>query len=58
MFLRGIIKILTRLFSLIVMIAFIGCATRGGSFSVGDASDKGSKSKLIDADFKRMAITI
>ena len=40
------------------MIAFIGCATRGGSFSIGDASDKGSKSKFIDADFKRMAITI
>ena len=47
----------SRLFALIAMIAFIGCTTTGGVFSVGDASNKGSQSKLSDADFKRMGIT-
>ena len=47
----------SRLFALIVMIAFIGCATTGGVFSVGNASNKGSQSKLSEADFKRMGIT-
>ena len=48
-------KNLTRLFALVTMVAFVGCATTGGVFS-GGASDKGSQSKLSDADFKRMGI--
>ena len=49
-------KNLTRLFALVTMVAFVGCATTGGVFSSG-ASDKGSQSKLSDADFKRIGIT-
>jgi hypothetical protein len=49
-------KNLTRLFTLVVMVVFIGCGTTGGGFS-GGASGKGSQSKLSDADFKRMGIT-
>jgi hypothetical protein len=51
-------KTLPRLFPLIVMIAFIGCATTGDGFSVGDTLDKASQLKLSDAGFKRMDITI
>jgi len=49
-------KNLTRLFAFVAMVAFIGCATTGVGFS-GSAQDKGSQSKLSDADFKRMGIT-
>ena len=49
-------KIITRLFALIVLTAFIGCATSGGgSSSAGSTGGPGSK--LSDADFKRMGIT-
>ena len=49
-------KIITRLFALMMIISFIGCATSGGgSSSAGSAV--GSGSKLNDADFKRMGIT-
>ena len=48
-------KIFIRLFALLVITAFIGCATSGGgSSSAGSAG--GSGSKLSDADFKRMGI--
>ena len=46
-------KIVIRLFALVVMASFIGCATAGGSGS----SSGGSKSKLSDADFKRMGVS-
>ena len=46
-------KIIIRLFALVVMIAFIGCATAGG----GGSSSGESKSKLSDADFKRMGVS-
>ena len=49
-------KNLIRLFSLVAMVAFIGCVTTGGGFS-GGASDKESQSKLSDAEYKRMGIT-
>ena len=45
-------KILIRLFALLVITVFIGCATSGG----GSSSAGGSGSKLSDADFKRMGI--
>ena len=45
-------KIVIRLFALVVLASFIGCATAGG----GGSSSGGSKSKLSDADFKRMGI--
>ena len=45
-------KIIIRLFALVVLASFIGCATAGG----GGSSSGGSKSKLSDADFKRMGI--
>ena len=44
-------------FVLVAMVAFVGCATTGGGAggsSVGSAG--GSKSKLTDADFKRMGV--
>ena len=48
-------KILIRLFALLVITVFIGCATSGGgSSSAGSAG--GSGSKLSDVDFKRMGI--
>ena len=48
-------KIITRLFALMMITAFIGCATSGGgSSSAGSAG--GSGSQLSDADFKRMGI--
>ena len=50
-------KNLTRLFALVAMVAFIGCATTGGGFSAVNASDGGAKSKWSDADYKRMDIT-
>jgi len=46
-------KIFVRLFALLVVTAFIGCATAGG----GGSSSGGSKSKLSDADFKRMGVS-
>ena len=46
-------KIIIRLFALVVMTAFVGCATTGG----GGSSSGGSKSKLSDADFKRMGVS-
>ena len=36
--------------------AFSGCATTGGSGSASSGSAGGSKSKLTDADFKRMGV--
>ena len=48
-------KIITRLFALIVLTAFIGCATSGGGGSSAGSAG-GSGSKLSDADFKRMGI--
>ena len=50
-------KNLTRLFALVAMVVFIGCATTGGGSSAVNASDGGSKSKWSDADYKRMGIT-
>ena len=38
---RGIMKNLTRLFALVAMVAFIGCATTGGGSSAVNASDGG-----------------
>ena len=46
-------KILIRLFALLVITVFIGCATSGGGSS--SAGSVGG-SKLSDADFKRMGI--
>ena len=45
--------IIIRLFALVLMISFIGCATAGG----GGSSSGGSKSGLTDADLKRMGIS-
>ena len=47
-------KIIVRLFALLVVVAFVGCATAGGG---GSSSGGESKSKLSDADFKRMGIS-
>ena len=47
-------KIIIRLFSLLVVVAFVGCATAGGG---GSSSGGGSKSKLSDADFKRIGVS-
>ena len=43
-------------FILVAIVAFIGCATTGGSGGSSAGSAGGSKSKLTDADFKRMGI--
>tara|TARA_B100001245_G_scaffold149659_1_gene111922 strand:+ start:94 stop:252 length:159 start_codon:yes stop_codon:yes gene_type:complete len=43
-------KIIYKVLALIAVIAFVGCATTGGSAG-------GSKSQLSDADFQRMGIT-
>ena len=43
-------KIIYKVFALIAVIAFVGCATTGGSAG-------GSKSKLSEADLQRMGIT-
>ena len=45
-------KIIIRLFALVVMTAFVGCATAGG----GGSSSGGSKSGLSDADLKRIGV--
>ena len=46
-------KIIYKVFALMAVIAFVGCATTGGSGgSVGE-----TKSKLSEADFQRMGIT-
>ena len=49
-------KNLARIFVLLTMVTFIGCATTGGGGSSTSGSAGGSKSKLSDADFKRMGI--
>ena len=43
-------KIIYKVFALIAVIAFVGCATTGGNAG-------GSKSKLSEADLQRMGIT-
>ena len=43
-------------FVLVAMVAFVGCATTGGGAGGSAGSAGGSKSKLTDADFKRMGI--
>ena len=43
-------------FILIAIVAFAGCATTGGSGGSSAGSAGGSKSKLMDADFKRMGV--
>ena len=44
-------------FVLVVMVAFVVCATTGGGAGGSSAgSAGGSKSKLTDADFKRMGV--
>ena len=43
-------KIIYKVFALIAVIAFVGCATTGGSTG-------GSKSKLSEADLQKMGIT-
>jgi hypothetical protein len=48
-------KITLRLFALVMMIAFIGCATAGGGGSSSTSSS--SAAGLKDADFKRMGIS-
>ena len=45
-------KIIIRLFALIAMVTFIGCATLGGGSSSGS-----SPGTLTDTDYKRMGIT-
>ena len=45
-------KIIIRLFALVAMVSFIGCATSGSSSSSGSSSGA-----LTDADYKRMGIT-
>jgi hypothetical protein len=47
------VKSFIYIFIFIAMVALSGCATTGGS---GDGSAGGSKSKLTDADFKRMGV--
>ena len=43
-------KIIYKVLALIAVIAFVGCATTGGSAG-------GSKSKLSEADLQKMGIT-
>ena len=45
-------KIIIRLFALIVLVTFTGCATSGGG-----SSSSSSSGALTDADYKRMGIT-
>ena len=52
----GTVKNFICVFALVAMVAFIGCATTGGSGGSSAGSAGGSKSKLTDADFKRMGI--
>jgi len=52
----GTVKNFICVFALVAMVAFIGCATAGGSGGSSAGSAGGSKSKLTDADFKRMGI--
>ena len=52
----GIVESFICVFALIAMVTFIGCATTGGSGGSSDGSAGGSKSKLTDADFKRMGV--
>lgn len=47
-------KIIYKVLALIAVIAFVGCATTGGSAG-GSAGE--SKSKLSEADLQRMGIT-
>ena len=46
-------KIIVRLFVLLVVTVFMGCATAGGGSSAGGPSAAG----LSDADLKRMGIS-
>ena len=41
-------------FVFVTMVAFVGCATTGGG---AGGSAGGSKSKLSEADFKRMGVS-
>ena len=43
-------------FIFVAMFAFSGYATTGGSGGTSSGSAGGSKSKLTDADFKRMGV--
>ena len=52
----GIVKNFICVFALVAMVTFIGCATTGGSGGSSAESAGGSKSKLTDADFKRMGV--
>ena len=52
----GIVKNFICVFALVAMVTFIGCATTGGSGGSSAGSAGGSKSKLTDADFKRMGV--
>ena len=51
-----IVKNFICVFALVAMVTFIGCATTGGSGGSSAGSAGGSKSKLTDADFKRMGV--
>ena len=56
-FLEGsTVKNFIYVFALVAITAFIGCATTGGSGGSLAGSAGGSKSKLTDADFKRMGV--
>ena len=43
-------------FVFVAIFAFSGCATTGGSGGASSGPAGGSKSKLTDADFKRMGV--
>jgi len=47
-------KIIVRLFALLVVTAFIGCATAGGG---GSSAGGSSAAGLSDADLKRMGVS-
>ena len=47
-------KSLIRVFGLVAVVAFVGCATLG---SGGSPASNGAGSKLSDADFKRMGVS-
>ena len=47
-------KSLIRVFGLVAVVAFVGCATLG---SGGSPASNGAGSKLSDADFKKMGVS-
>ena len=47
-------KSLIRVFALVAVVAFVGCATLGSGVS---PSSNGPGSKLSDADFKKMGVS-